>query len=115
MQASVIVIYGMSLGETDQTWWDAIGTKMIANDACILIVYFKRDCSFEGNGGPACQEQIREDRQFIIERLGIEEKLKTLKDMQSRQAKLKNISQRIFPTFSSDLFNLPSSAHRITR
>lgn len=114
-QSNIIVIYGMSLGKTDQYWWDAIANKLINNDSCILIVHFKRDCSFEGNGGPEYQEQIRKDRQLIIEHLEIIEKLANVKDIQSRQAKLKNISNRIFPTFSDELFRLPIPAQTIGR
>lgn len=107
--ADVIVVFGMSLGKTDESWWKAICSRMIQSSRCILIVHFKRDCSFEGNGGPEYQEQVRLEKQNIVDTIGIKKFIKyDPKNEDSRQA-LKDITDRIFPTFSSEFLSLPTS------
>lgn len=47
-EAHVIYIFGTSLGETDQTWWDAIGTKFRSSN-CVLW-YFNYEPSLIKEG-----------------------------------------------------------------
>lgn len=71
--ASFICIFGMSIGITDDTWWHAIGDRMKTSDARLL--YFNYDgFELQNNNGPEFQEQIDEVKDWLISRLGIDNK-----------------------------------------
>lgn len=46
--ARIICIYGMSIGETDKTWWREIGRKLISDkNACVIYYPFREGVSDE--------------------------------------------------------------------
>ncbi len=43
LQSHVICVFGLSLGETDQRWWELLGNRLKSNAECRLILYVKED------------------------------------------------------------------------
>ena len=92
-RADVICIYGMSLGESDQRWWNCIATRLTAQSKPILFYFVHRDMELRGNNGPEYQEQVDEDRQYLMSRLGLLGKSNTA-----------IIASRIFVSYSPAIF-----------
>lgn len=42
-EADVICIFGSSIGETDQVWWDLIAEQLKTRDCRLIIFYYKQD------------------------------------------------------------------------
>lgn len=92
-EADVICIYGLSLGETDQMWWDAIAKRLVGRHGVLLIVHFYRDCNKIGKAGPEYQELQVKDTAYIVNRLGLDPAIH-MED-----------TQRIFITYSDEVFS----------
>lgn len=87
-EADVIFIFGLSLGKTDKTWWSAVAKRMKEQSNVLLFVHIKRDGIVTSNSGPEYQDQVEEDKEWIIERIGLEN--------------TPSIYNRIFVTYSDD-------------
>lgn len=90
-ESDVICCYGLSMGDSDKIWCQAIGKRMSNNSSCLLFIHFKRDMDLIGNLGPEYQEQIEEDKNIILEKIGCENN--------------EEILDRIFVTYSDKIFN----------
>lgn len=71
-KADFICIFGMSIGITDQTWWHAIGKKILTSNARLLYFYFE-GFELDNNNGPEFQEQIDSIKDSLLPKLGIED------------------------------------------
>lgn len=91
--ADVICIYGMSLGESDQRWWDRIAKRLTVSPRPLLFYFVHRDMELRGNNGPEYQEQVDEDRQYLMSRLGLLGRSDTT-----------GLSTRIFVSYSPAIF-----------
>lgn len=91
--ADVICIYGMSLGESDQRWWDRVAKRLTVPPRPILFYFVHRDMELRGNNGPEYQEQVDEDRQYLMSRLGLLGRSDTT-----------GLSTRIFVSYSPAIF-----------
>ena len=92
--ATVIYIFGSSIGETDKMWWEAIGNRIGQN--CCLVIYYRAKHT-DGN------EQIREihrARELVDSFLSFT----NLDDQQKTKAK-----DYIYPATTDDLFKLKST------
>lgn len=93
-KANLIFIYGHSLGDSDKSWLEMVGKNLKVNTSSFLIVYFYRNVTLNGNGGPDYQDAIDDDTDKILEKIGC-------KDRQ-------DIRNRIFVTYSQDLLSIPA-------
>ena len=69
-RARIICIYGMSIGETDKTWWRVIGKKLISDkNACVIYYPFVKGISDEL---PLRYPLIRGDyKNLLMEKMGL--------------------------------------------
>lgn len=72
--ADLICIYGMSYGDTDKKWWEAIG-KRLSNGAIVVLYEYDPNVNFNSNQGPqlkAYKESIKQN--FLLKaNIGIPE------------------------------------------
>lgn len=70
--ADFICIFGMSIGISDQTWWNAIGKRLLTSDAILLYFYYE-GFELQNNNGPEFQEQVDSIKDKLLPKLGIED------------------------------------------
>lgn len=92
-RADIICIYGMSLGESDRRWWGHVANRLINRDSALLFYFVHRDLELRGNNGPDYQDQVDEDRQYVLDRLGI-----------TGHPKAPSVAPRIFISYSPAIF-----------
>ena len=71
-QASFICIFGMSIGISDQTWWNTIGTKLKNSDSVLLYFYYG-GFELNNNNAPDFQDQIDALKDELLPKLGIDD------------------------------------------
>lgn len=78
--ANIIVLFGVSVGETDNRWWQAIGERMNSSNPPLLI-YFPYDPSKDTTGTPS-YKRIWSDQfiSFLQERMRIKHPIETLQN-----------------------------------
>lgn len=69
--SDVIVILGMSLGNTDKMWWELIGKKMLQEDLHVVIFWYEE--KFEKGAGPKFNRKRREIESLFLKRLSLKE------------------------------------------
>jgi len=69
-EARIICIFGMSIGETDKTWWRMIGKKLVSDkNACVIYYPFVKGISDEL---PLRYPLIRGDyKNLLMEKMGL--------------------------------------------
>ena len=92
-QSSIICVFGMSLGDTDKTWWKLIGKWLVSSDHRLIIF---------GHNSELTVMELTHQRRFILE--------DELKDRFMDLAEISNseravIEDRIFVYINSSLFN----------
>lgn len=92
-KADLMFIYGHSLGDSNRSWLEKVGMNLKASTVSFLIVYFYRDVSLDGNGGPDYQDYIDEDKDYILKKIGCEDR--------------QDLRNRIFITYSKELLSMP--------
>lgn len=70
--ANFICIFGMSIGISDQTWWHAIGKRLLTSDAVLLYFYYP-GFELRNNNAPEFQEQIDDIKDDLLPKLGIDD------------------------------------------
>lgn len=70
--ADFICIFGMSIGISDQTWWNAIGKKLLSSNAVLLYFYFP-GFELHNNNAPEFQEQVDRIKDELLPKLGIDD------------------------------------------
>ena len=91
LSANLICIFGSSIGQTDNLWWDLIGNQL--KDNCNLIIFDKRE-KISARMGHLVARRERALRKSFLERIKLTEEEK------------ENISSKIFIAINSDMFNL---------
>lgn len=70
--ADFICIFGMSIGISDQTWWNAIGKRLLTSNAILLHFYYQ-GFELRNNNAPEFQEQVDAIKDDLLPKLGIED------------------------------------------
>lgn len=70
--ADFICIFGMSIGISDQTWWKAIGKRLLTSNAILLYFYYE-GFELHNNNAPEFQEQVDSIKDNLLPKLGIED------------------------------------------
>lgn len=94
IESNIICIYGMSLGETDKTWWKLIGSWLRGNNR-MLILYVHHDNDSQG--------VLTYQQQFVIQEKYIDEFLDVAEINGQERAVLEN---KIIVVINPDLFNI---------
>lgn len=66
--SNIIIIYGMSIGETDKTWWKLIADRLLAGEKgqeCFLVVYLNDGTLHRSSAGDAIKSQIEIRNKFL--------------------------------------------------
>lgn len=90
-KADLICLFGLSLGATDQTWWEDIKERFISNSSVVLL-YFYHDLH-SGINVKSDGRSKRKARAHLVKALGLEGTEKDYRD-------------RIFVAINSDMFSL---------
>lgn len=69
-ETSVFCLFGVSLGETDRTWWHLIGDRFKRKDS-VLIIFFKYDKEAEGKMTTKYLEFEKNARRECMKALGL--------------------------------------------
>lgn len=96
-ESNIICIYGMSLGETDKSWWRAIGSWLMESDHMLIIYGYTGTPSFE----------LTLQKKFDIED-AILDKFFTLADID--ELKRPGLENKIAVVVNPDLFNINLSS-----
>lgn len=70
--ADFIVLFGTSIGISDQTWWNAIGKRLLTSDMILLYFYYG-GFELRNNNAPEFQEQVDNIKDCLLPKLGIED------------------------------------------
>ncbi len=70
--ADFICIFGMSIGISDQTWWNAIGKRLLSSSA-ILLYFYHEGFELRNNNAPEFQEQVDSIKDNLLPKLGIDD------------------------------------------
>ena len=90
-KADLICLFGLSLGATDQTWWEDIKERFVSNSSVVLLYFYHdlhSDISIKSDG-----RSKRKARAHIVKALGLEGTEKDYRD-------------RIFVAVNCDMFSL---------
>lgn len=90
-KADLICLFGLSLGATDQTWWEDIKERFISNSSVVLL-YFHFDPHLDVKI-PSDESYKRKARAHLVKALGLEGTEQDYRD-------------RIFVAVNSDMFSL---------
>lgn len=90
-KADLICLFGLSLGATDQTWWEDIKERFIS-DSSVVLLYFYHDLH-SGINVKSDGRSKRKARAHLVKALGLEGTEKDYRD-------------RIFVAVNSDMFSL---------
>ncbi|MCD7968789.1 MAG: bacteriophage abortive infection AbiH family protein [Alistipes sp.] len=72
-QADLFCVFGLSFGNTDKYWWEAVG-KRIANENVKMIIFWNDPNSlFSGNEGPERVEREDEIKDYFLCKTGLDE------------------------------------------
>ena len=97
--SNIIVIYGMSLGETDKTWWKLIADWLLAREnaeECFLVVYLYDGRMNRNCGGDAIISQMEVRSKFL-------EMLELSHDIEKIDREY--VSEHIFCALNTDILN----------
>lgn len=70
--ANLICLFGISLGDTDRTWWKRIGNRLLSTDNCRIIYFVKTNKTFQID-----QQKLnykRKCQQFFLDAMQIDKK-----------------------------------------
>ena len=100
IESDVICLFGLSIGETDTTWWQKIADWLTANPAKILIIYAKgQDVSQLRTMRKRPQE--REIKNLFLSRTKLSDEVKG------------RIEKQILVVINSDMFKIESLPKKI--
>lgn len=96
MNADVIILYGLSLGETDRKWWRLIGERLTSSVASVAgLLYFPYDKKKDPQKHPNHRRRWTEEyQQLILNKLAIPEE------------NSESVANRIFIGINRDIFLL---------
>ena len=90
--ASIVCIYGMSLGDTDKVWWERISRHLL-NGGVLIIFYYCKD-QFHDTGGPDFEDRSDDVRDLFLSKTSLTEVEK------------QKIVSRIYICFSREIFSI---------
>lgn len=94
--ADVIVLFGLSMGETDRKWWRLIGDHMVSQGKRPAIIYFPYDQKKDTKLHPNYRLRWTEGYQKQL-----------LTTLEIPQDQTKDVLNRIFIGINKDIFKLP--------
>ncbi len=69
-RADIIVLFGLSIGETDIIWWQEILNRVSTSSAIVIIYHFNRNFSIKPNRGQRLGAIERQVRQNFLRQAG---------------------------------------------
>ena len=87
LQADIIILFGLSLGDTDKVWWQEIADAMVRNHSMYLVIYSYLGGPIDMTRGQKLGAKIRGVRNNFISKVKFHESLK------------ESIEERIFVSF----------------
>ncbi|MPN53156.1 hypothetical protein SDC9_200820 [bioreactor metagenome] len=95
-KTDLFILFGLSYGDTDKTWWNLIGEKLMNFKESILIV-FHFDYNFKDTGHKGPDREDLEDsiKELISKKMGIND------------SDYKLIENRIIVAINTDIFKIP--------
>lgn len=91
--ADLILIFGMSYGDTDNKWWEAVGNRLEEYAKVVLFEYAK-DVKFNGNQGV----QLKSYKDKIKEKFFSKTKIS--------QERIEKTKKNVFVGLNTDMFNI---------
>jgi hypothetical protein len=90
-ESDLIVLFGLSIGETDKIWWQEIGNRLLRKESQVVIFSYQDDC-IGGNKGLLIGSRARKIRKRFLVLAGLEGKEEEWRD-------------RIFVEINRDMFS----------
>lgn len=90
--AQIICLYGLSIGDTDKTWWNKIAKRLVNDSVVLIIFYFDKD--FQEIAGPDYEDKADDIRDLFLSKT------------QLTDSEKQNIYSKIYVSFSRDIFNV---------
>lgn len=91
--ANLIFIYGMSYGDTDLKWWEAVGDRLIKG-ALVVLYVFDKDANFNGNEGVKIKAYKNNIKNVFLSKTNLP------------QEKLNDAITRIYVALNTDMFKM---------
>lgn len=92
----LIILFGLSYGDTDNTWWKIILDRLIENPKCKLIIYHYEPTFVDiENNGPGRETREDEIKTDFMSKIGLD------------KTTMLNIEKRIIVGINSKIFNIP--------
>lgn len=91
--ANLILIYGMSFGDTDLKWWEAVGDRLIQG-ALVVLYVFDKDANFNGNQGVKIKAYKNNVKDVFLSKTNLP------------QDKLNDARTRIYVALNTDMFKM---------
>ena len=91
--ANLILIYGMSFGDTDLKWWEAVGDRLIQG-ALVVLYVFDKDANFNGNQGVKIKAFKNNVKNVFLSKTNLPED------------KLNDARTRIYVALNTDMFKM---------
>jgi hypothetical protein len=98
--ANLICLFGLSFGDTDKKWWQAVGNALLSGQANAIIFEYRTNIPDE-NHGPDRQELKDAVKDYFLSKTNFSEDSKT------------KIKKNMYITFSKDMFKLDKLKKRI--
>lgn len=97
-EANVIVLFGVSLGETDSMWWRLIGKNLVERKNLIIIKHIYNPGVITLTQRQRIGKVEREEREYMLQRMEI-----------NKENQISNIKERLFFTINEPVFTVHPS------
>lgn len=105
-RANLICLFGLSYGDTDKKWWEAIGRALIKG--CKIIIFEYSDKKYNGNQGPALKAAKEEVKNKFLLKTNVRSFTTDISETESAKSidhnRLKQ--ENIFVAYNTDMFKL---------
>lgn len=91
-KSNIICIYGSSIGESDNLWWDLIGKRL--KDDCQLLIFSRSESSIPNRISQKKQREVRKIIDNFLDKVNLSESEKL------------DIRSKIYVSINSKMFNL---------
>ena len=91
--ANLILIYGMSFGDTDLKWWKSVGDRL-TNEALVILYVFDKNANYNGNQGAQINAHKNRVKNMFLSKTNLP------------QEKLNDAKTRIYVALNTDMFKL---------
>lgn len=93
-QADIIVMYGLSIGETDRNWWKLVTDRIYSHQSTRLIIYGHLDDTIDPNDYPRIRREERKLYKKLYECNG------------TKNLQFTRMDKQIFISFNDELFHV---------